>query len=571
MKTHKRFIIQFLFQLFILFLFLLVLLLITFVLIAYFSERVETFDDLTKASDLFIENRVNIDEETATFDQDLQVLAEEQDGWLAALTEEGEIIGSFHAPDHLTAGNLTAVSSSNELDIKTYWEVITLSEQVYYVIFGSYNSEVKLVEELKEHVNWQRQKLELLPSSKQELDNNHYWAILINDSGSIVDSYGHDVPSSYHTDDLLAIHSDQNRQLASSYVHQPSQLTLIVGKEPSPSSLKINYDRVINNSVIVGIVFILLFLLLATFWYVKKFSSPLLTLMSWIQNLGQGIYQPPTDQRTGQSVLLNKHGNTKRSYRLYKGLIATLTQLTTILQEREAEQSRTSRSREEWIRGISHDLKTPLASIQGYANMMEASDYSWNEEEIREFASIIGEKSIYMKELIEDLNVTYQLKNQELPIVKERANINECIRRTIIQFMNNPIHNNKELRFQPAEQDIVTAFDHKWFQRIMENLIANAIKYNPAGTIITISTEQIEQHLIVIKISDDGVGMDRETVQHLFTRYYRGTNTTDTNSGTGLGLAITKQLIELHNGSISVQSKLGSGTTIRILLPILEK
>ncbi len=84
------------------------------------------------------------------------------------------------------------------------------------------------------------------------------------------------------------------------------------------------------------------------------------------------------------------------------------------------------------MRGISHDLKTPLSSIQGYANMMEASNYSWNEAEIREFATIIGDKSTYMKELIDDLNVTYQLKNQEISIVKERANINECILRTTI-------------------------------------------------------------------------------------------------------------------------------------------
>lgn len=154
-------------------------------------------------------------------------------------------------------------------------------------------------------------------------------------------------------------------------------------------------------------------------------------------------------------------------------------------------------------------------------------------------------------------------------MVKEKADVNECIRRSLLQFINNPIYHDKELLFQPEAQELITSIDQKWFQRIMDNLIANALKYNAANTVITVSSELIGQHLIVIKVTDNGVGMDQETVQHLFTRYYRGTNTTESVSGTGLGLAISKQLIELHDGSISVKSKPGEGTTIRILLPVL--
>ena len=88
----------------------------------------------------------------------------------------------------------------------------------------------------------------------------------------------------------------------------------------------------------------------------------------------------------------------------------------------------------------------------------------------------------------------------------------------------------------------------------MDNLIANAIKYNPSGTTITVSISPIEQHLLSIKIEDDGVGMDNETLDKLFYRYYRGTNTSDSGSGTGLGMAITKQLVQLHGGSINVKS-----------------
>jgi len=84
---------------------------------------------------------------------------------------------------------------------------------------------------------------------------------------------------------------------------------------------------------------------------------------------------------------------------------------------------------------------------------------------------------------------------------------------------------------------------------------------------ITVSISMIEQHLVIIKIEDDGIGMNSETLDKLFQRYYRGTNTNDNGSGTGLGLVITKQLVKLHNGSIQVKSTPNKGTMVRILLP----
>ncbi|WP_347239816.1 sensor histidine kinase [Polycladospora coralii] len=110
--------------------------------------------------------------------------------------------------------------------------------------------------------------------------------------------------------------------------------------------------------------------------------------------------------------------------------------------------------------------------------------------------------------------------------------------------------------------------DSKWFQRVIDNLLENAVKYNPSGTTITVSISLIEQHLIKITIEDNGIGMDKETLDKLFQRYYRGTNTSDSGNGTGLGMAITKQLVQLHGGSINVKSTPQKGTTVRIIFPL---
>ncbi len=569
MQIHRRFIVQLLLQLLMLFVFAFVLNITIFILISYFTEQTESVEDLTKASDLFIENRVEVEAGTAEIEQGLKIRVEEQDGWLAVLTEEGKVIGSHNTPPSLKGKRMETLLYSEDNNISTYWVWGEFAEKQYYVVFGKHNWQKNIMQEIKENISWKNQKLELLGSVKTKLDKIDGWALLVDYTGKTLDSYGKDAPTSYPTKDLIAIEADQKWSHAKSYFHEPSRLTLIVGEEPtSSSSLAGNMEGKISNSVIVVAVFVILFLLLATYWYAHKFSSPLLMFIRWLQNLGHGSYEQPVHPRTGQPMLFNKYGDIKRKYRLYKDLFFTLTQLTDILRERDVERRRISRSREEWVSGISHDLKTPLASIQGYANMMESDAYSWNEAEIREFASVISKKSTYMKDLIEDLNITYQLKNRELPITKECTDMNECIRRTILQFMNNKLYADKELRFQPSHNEIIGFIDRKWFQRIMDNVIANAIKYNPAGTIITISTELIEQHVMVIKIVDNGVGMDNQTVNHLFTRYYRGTNTTETDSGTGLGMAISKQLIALHNGSIRVQSKPGEGTVIRILLPL---
>lgn len=173
-----------------------------------------------------------------------------------------------------------------------------------------------------------------------------------------------------------------------------------------------------------------------------------------------------------------------------------------------------------------------------------------------------------MMELIEDLTLTYRLQNNSLPIIEESIELNETIRRTIIQTMNMQDEYAYTFDLQSETKQLIISLDPKWFQRILDNLIMNAVKYNPKGTTITITTQTLEERLVIITIEDNGIGMDDETLDNLFDRYYRGTNTTDSSTGTGLGMAITKQLVKLHGGSIKVHSDVGMGTKVRIILPI---
>jgi signal transduction histidine kinase len=535
----------------------------------------EANQDLSKVDSYFFSDKISIQGKKVKIDDDLKQLVTNQNGWLLILTAKGNVIGSYNAqkqlPKYIKESELASLILPNAPATVEYqyWKLDETSPQPYFLLFGRKNLETNILIDIKADVDWKNHHLNLSESSLKQIKVEEAWVQLINSDGEVVDGYGMDQhPITYSTKDLLTLPETTDDSVAA-YFNAETEQTILVGihESNSASSIEAGLFKTINNSILIIFIGLFLVLLIVTFWYARKFGVPLITMMKWIQNLGSGLYEQPLDFHQ-RPILLNKEGKLKRKYRLYKDLIATLSQLTVALKENEAQRHKMTQTREEWISGLSHDLKTPLASISGYAQMLETENYSWTERETKEFAGIIAEKSAYMMELLEDLTLTYRLKNQALPITKEQVDINDFIRRAIIHFINDPANNDKEFIFQPYNGKALASIDPKWFQRIIDNLIANAIKYNPSGTAITVSISPIEQHLLIITITDNGKGMDNETLEKLFQRYYRGTNTSDTSNGTGLGLTITKQLVQLHGGSINVKSAPHKGTTVRIILPI---
>jgi signal transduction histidine kinase len=240
----------------------------------------------------------------------------------------------------------------------------------------------------------------------------------------------------------------------------------------------------------------------------------------------------------------------------------------------EVQRERLDRSREEWIAGVSHDMKTPLSSVKGYANLLSSCEYDFVREEITSYARIIEEKATYMEDLIEDLNLTFALNNQSLPIQLKQENLVELVRRSVIDVINSKAGNQYTIDFLNQETDkILCRLDEKWFKRAIDNLLWNAMMHNSPGTTITIqitkNMEETKELPITIQISDNGKGMEEDILSRIFDRYYRGTNTNVNQvKGSGLGTAIAKQLIEAHKGSITAKSIPEIGTTFEIHLPV---
>ncbi|GEO27818.1 hypothetical protein AAC03nite_36030 [Alicyclobacillus acidoterrestris] len=255
--------------------------------------------------------------------------------------------------------------------------------------------------------------------------------------------------------------------------------------------------------------------------------------------------------------------------RMYREIFTNLQKLEWNLQETERKRADLERLRKEWTAGITHDLKTPLSVISGYANMLLSPDHTWEDGERDEFVRIIREKANHMEELIADLNIAFKLDTApDIPLNPERIDLVELLRRTVADAMNIPSQPTDTWEFHAPEKAVYIMADVKLLQRALLNVLTNAVLHNPSGTKIEVFLQTKLEHA-EIKIRDNGAGMDEWTVLHLFDRYYRGTSTELPTIGTGLGMAIAKQLITSHGGTIHVRSSVGEGTSVLIRLPVL--
>ena len=300
--------------------------------------------------------------------------------------------------------------------------------------------------------------------------------------------------------------------------------------------------------------------LIAYGWYVGK---PVYYMIRWIQHLAYGDYHPPVQRKEIYSRKTNK---LKGSYRVYKELIDHLQTLTQTLKKNDRERRKMDRMKKEWMAGVSHDLKTPLTYITGYSTMLLSNRYHWSEEEQKEFLMEIQGKAEHMNELIQDLNLSFRLEGSNYPLEMEKGDVVELVRRTVADVASAPWANGYSLSFETVESRLHMRVDAKLFKRALRNLLVNSVTHNPKGTRIRVTLQKLKE--IRISIEDNGKGMDEETVDHLFQKYYRGTSTDAIAEGTGLGMAVAQQLISAHNGHIQVKSRVNEGTTMHIVLPL---
>jgi signal transduction histidine kinase len=241
---------------------------------------------------------------------------------------------------------------------------------------------------------------------------------------------------------------------------------------------------------------------------------------------------------------------------IYNRVFANLNSVSTTLQEHERERIKLEKMRNDWISNVSHDIKTPLASIRGYAELL--SDDNVSSLERLKYAEVIERQSLYMKELLDDFNLTMRLRNQEMPLQRQDTNMENFVREMVIDLLNDPEFSASQIHFYSENSERSWRIDQHLMKRALLNFMYNAFIHNDENVEVFVNVTED-----AITIHDNGKGISPEDQEQIFDRYYRGTNTGQVR-GTGLGMAIARDIIVAHGGEVELTSQIGKGTTIRI-------
>ncbi|MGO1923322.1 MAG: two-component system histidine kinase PnpS [Jeotgalicoccus sp.] len=227
---------------------------------------------------------------------------------------------------------------------------------------------------------------------------------------------------------------------------------------------------------------------------------------------------------------------------------------------------RLEKMRSEFVANVSHELKTPITSVKGFAETLLSGDVP-DEATANQFMQIIYDESERLNRLITDLLELSKIEKQAMPLKITAVNVNEIIEnstQTISKFARDK---NLTLHLPDDEKPVYVEADIDRLGQIVLNLVANAVNYTSDNGDIYIDVEE-RSSKIVLSVKDTGMGIPEEALDRLFERFYRVDKARSRHSGgTGLGLAIVKHLVESHDGRIYVNSKEGIGTTFTVELP----
>ena len=326
------------------------------------------------------------------------------------------------------------------------------------------------------------------------------------------------------------------------------------------------YQEVLIAVGITGAVVLFITIVISA-WNGFRYGHPLFIFSNWLTRMGNGQYEEVLTQREKKHIY-RKSGKMKWRYRLYKEVFNAFYDMAERLDASRKEREQLEKTREEWMAGISHDLRTPLTTMEGYGRLLESGEYDWSKQELEDIGKTIHEKSDYMLNLIEDFTLSFQLKNDGALVSFNDVEINAFIKGVLKKYINDITLQNYLIALEPLGHQMFVQLNERLFERMIDNLMYNAIQHNPVGTSITISIKKMkDSNGFKLVVKDNGIGMDEETKKHLFSRYYRGTNTEERIEGTGLGMSIALQIAKLHQGSIFVKSSKKIGTTVTVVFP----
>ncbi|MGK0366002.1 MAG: signal transduction histidine kinase/DNA-binding NarL/FixJ family response regulator [Saprospiraceae bacterium] len=242
---------------------------------------------------------------------------------------------------------------------------------------------------------------------------------------------------------------------------------------------------------------------------------------------------------------------------------------TQTIQKQTEELRELDKAKTRFFSNITHELRTPLTLILGPSMQMAQNDVvpiaqrkeSWN----------ISKNAQHLLSLINQMLDLSKIEGGQMKVEISKGDIVSFIKELTERFTHMADKKRQELHFITSETVWETHFDRNKLNKILFNLLSNALKFTEEEGIVNVFLEKVEEDTILIKVEDNGIGIKPEQLDRVFDRFYQADGTTTrANEGTGIGLSLVKELVDLLEGNIDISSKLGEGTQFKISLPVLE-
>ena len=375
----------------------------------------------------------------------------------------------------------------------------------------------------------------------QELNCNQIWAMLLDASGHCIweASLPEEIPTQYTIQDV-AVFSKGYLQDYPVFVRNTDNGLLVLGY-PKDSFMKLtgNYFPIrairIFPLFITGILAIDIVLLFLVYYFSKrKIAKNTEPIMASIKTLS-----------TGKPVDLSIQGELSE-------IADSVNQASQVL-------SRQNQARANWISGVSHDIRTPLSMIMGYAQRI-AGDHEASEN-IQQEAEIIRAQSAKIKDLVQDLNLVSQLEYEMQPLHKEPVRLSKLLRSYAADLLNTGIPEKYSFGVEISKnsETAVIECDARLISRAINNLVQNSINHNPQGCTISLRLD-CSDSTVSLTVADDGVGLSPEKLRELKEKpHYMESTDERLDLRHGLGLLLVRQIVEAHGGTMKIESAPQSG------------
>lgn len=406
---------------------------------------------------------------------------------------------------------------------------------------------------------WMRQtdgKVSVTETGLTRLKEYGLWLQVLDEAGQEVYAYGkpEHIPTRYALSEVLSAEQRAAESgqavFISSYEEDGKTWNYLVGFPYAVGKYMLYYnaDHQGKLSFVAGsvVLFALGALVLLALGYGFWLSRQLGIITSGIRNVSLRAYRPLREKGT------------------FREIYTALNQMAEEIKSSDRLKEDTDRTRAEWIANITHDLKTPLSPVKGYAELLADNEAS---ALTQEYGSIILKNANLMENLINDLKLTYQLDAGTLPYHPQEVVLTRCLKELLIDIVNDPAFSDRDIGLESNAPALTAWLDPHLLRRALQNLVINALTHNPPETKVTLTVSSPLDGFVHICVCDNGVGLKEEEQSRLFDRYFRATGTGTRPEGSGLGLAIAKQIVTLHGGTLTVSGNPKEGTKLTVMLP----